>query len=81
VATPDIEAMFRKPVWDMAGMLGASADETRRYLNKYGARCQEVEHAEQVYRANREHAKVWRRARDEEIRHKEEAEAKQALIW
>ncbi len=81
VATPDIEAMFRKPVWDMTGMLGASADVTQRYLNEYGARCQEVEHEERVYRANREQAKVWRRARDEEIRCKQEAEAQQALIW
>jgi hypothetical protein len=81
VATPDIEAMFRKPVWDMTGMLEASADETRRCLNEYGARCQEVEHEELVYRANREQAKVWRRARDEEIRRKQEAGAQQALIW
>ncbi len=81
VATPAIEAMFRKPVWDLAGILGASADETHRCLSEYGARCREVEHEERVYRANREQAKVWRRARDEEIRRKLEAEARQALIW
>ncbi len=80
VATSDIEAMFRKPVWDMTGMLGANADATQHYLNEYGARCREVEHEERVYRANREQAKVWRRARNEEIRRKLEAEAQQALI-
>ncbi len=43
----------------------ASADEVQQYLDEYGARCKEVEQAEQVYRANREQAKVWWRAREE----------------
>ncbi len=81
VATPDIEAMFRKPIWDMTCILGASADVTQRCLNEFGARCREVEQEEQVYRANREQAKVWRHARDEEIRRKLEVEARQALVW
>jgi hypothetical protein len=81
VATPDNETMFRKPVWDMTCILGASADVTQRCLNEFGARCREVEQEEQVYRANREQAKVWRRARDEEIRSKLEVEARQALAW
>ncbi len=63
VATTDIKAMFRRPVLDMTGMECVSATEVQRYLNEYGARCQEAEQAEQVYRANREQAKVWQRAR------------------
>ncbi len=33
VATPDIEVMFRKPEWDLADILGGSADETHRCLS------------------------------------------------
>ncbi len=81
VATPDNKAMFRKPVWDMTGVEYASATEVRRCLDEYGARCEEIEQAEQEYRANREQAKVWKRAREEEKRRKEEEAAEQARIW
>jgi hypothetical protein len=81
VVTPEIKAMFRKPVWDMTGIEYASATDVRRCLDEYGARCEEVERAEQEYRANREQAKVWKHAREEEKRCKEEEAAEQARIW
>jgi hypothetical protein len=81
VATPDIEALFPRPVCDITCRRGASADDTRRYLDEYGAKYLRVEQAEQEYRARREQAKVWRRERDEEVRRELEAKAQQLHIW
>ncbi len=78
VATPDIEAMFPRPMWDVTCMVGVTANDTQRCLNEYGARCLEVE---QAYRAHREQAKVWRRERDEEVKRELEAKARQLHIW
>ena len=58
-----------------------SADDTRRYLDEYGAEYLRFEQAEQEYRAHREQAQVWRRERDEEVRRELEAKARQVRFW
>jgi hypothetical protein len=80
VATPDIEALFPRPVCDLTCRRGVSAEDTRRYLDEYGAEYLKVEQDEQEYRARREQGKVWRRERDE-IRRELEAKTQQLQIW
>jgi hypothetical protein len=81
VATPEIPALFPRPVCDLSYRRGVSAEDTARYLEGYGAEYLKVEQAEEEYRVHREQAKVWRRERDEEIRRKLEARARQYQLW
>jgi hypothetical protein len=81
VATPDIALLFPRPVCDLSYRRGVSAEDTARYLEGYGAEYLKMEQAEEEYRVHREQAKVWRRERDEEIRRKLEARARQQRVW
>ncbi len=81
VATPDIPTLFPRPACDLSLRRGVSAEDTKRYLDGYGAEYLKVEQAEYEYRANREQAKVWRRERDEEIRREREMRARQDQEW
>jgi hypothetical protein len=73
VASPDIEAKFPKPLWNMTGK-----EHMGHYLADYGAKPMAMEQAEQEYR---ERAKVWWRAKEEEKRLRDEKRAEQAQVW
>jgi hypothetical protein len=81
VATPDIPALFPRPVWDLSCRPEVSAGDAARYLDDYGAEYLRQEQAEAKYRARREQAKVWRRERDEDLRRVLEARARQDQEW
>jgi hypothetical protein len=79
IATPDIPALFPRPAWDLSCRLDAG-DMARR-MDDYGAEYLRQDQAEAEYRARREQAKVWRRERDEDLRHVLEARALQDGKW
>ncbi len=68
-------------MWDMSGKERVGPDELGRYLAEYGTKCEAMERAEQEYRANREKAKVWWHAREEEKRLRDEERAELSRAW
>ncbi len=63
VSTPDIPTLFPRSACDLSLRRGVSAEDTKRYLDGYGAEYLKMEQAEDEYRARREQAKVWRQER------------------
>jgi hypothetical protein len=81
VATPDIPALFPRPAWDLSFRMDASAGDSARLMDDYGAEYLKQDQAEAEFRARREEAKVWRPERDGDLRRVLEARALQGQKW